>query len=181
MHQEMLPIKSTYIWELLSNRAVQFLRPSFSETVHFYLRDSRSKWPFIFNFENIPQKWPFFFLDCPLVTERQVFFKKIWHNTIEIEFWWLNLIRIMLFLQPSKMKTNLSTKMKLSIESNKRILFVLTFILTMGIATSQIYLMQKFNKEIMLPKLLQRKYLELIFYNWMVPKVARFQRQYHGL
>ena len=27
----------------------------------------------------------------------------------------------------------------------------------MGIATSQIYLMQKFNKEIMLPKLLKRK------------------------
>ena len=31
-----------------------------------------------------------------------------------------------------------------------RVLFVLTFILTMGIATSQIYLMQKFNKEVVL-------------------------------
>lgn len=32
---------------------------------------------------------------------------------------------------------------------------MLTFILTMGIATSQIYLMQKFNKEVVLPKVLQ--------------------------
>ena len=49
----------------------------------------------------------------------------------------------------------------------------------MGIATSQIYLMQKFNKEIMLPKLLKRKHLELIFYNWTVSKRVRIRRLYY--
>ena len=57
---------------------------------------------------------------------------------------------------PVKAVDTYSYKLSVMFESILRILFVLTFILTMGIATSQIYLMQKFNKEIMLPKLLKR-------------------------